>query len=176
MQKARQAALLQETNNAIISIRSMEMNYYVSFFNSFCVQSMVIGGFVYSVNRDWTLQYTESTWKSNVYILISFFLGVNSSFFPLRWLWKNCASSKRHIYGRRLLPATAYAYFVSFAWNSCLLVLAFVLVLTMFPLWTRTTPLLSPVGSSLRRLRIGARAVLDGLCLLASCKAVKPVQ
>ena len=49
MLKANNQALFQGTNNELVSIRQLEIQYYVSVYQSFATQAALIGGFSYGV-------------------------------------------------------------------------------------------------------------------------------
>jgi hypothetical protein len=48
MQKALQSALVQNTNQGLVQIRNVEINYYTSFYCAFGCQADIIIGFAYS--------------------------------------------------------------------------------------------------------------------------------
>jgi hypothetical protein len=48
MQRAQTSVLTQETNQALLTIRQSQLNYYTSFHITFGGQAALIGGFVYS--------------------------------------------------------------------------------------------------------------------------------
>lgn len=48
MFKAQQTALVQQTNQLLVSIRQSELNYYTSFYYTFGCQAAFIGGFAYT--------------------------------------------------------------------------------------------------------------------------------
>jgi hypothetical protein len=47
MLRANQRALIQNTNTALLAIRSAELNYYSSFYLTFGGQAAIVGGFAY---------------------------------------------------------------------------------------------------------------------------------
>lgn len=47
MQRANHNALIQATNQQLLSIRQAELTYYINFFSTFGAQSAVLGGFAY---------------------------------------------------------------------------------------------------------------------------------
>lgn len=49
MQLACSNALAQETNKLVAGLRNAEINYYISFYNSFGTQATFISGFAYLV-------------------------------------------------------------------------------------------------------------------------------
>ena len=71
MLQAQQRALLQETNQGLISIRNAELDYYTTFYATFGGQSALIGGFTYSAITQSNIFYGFINLEATNFALLS---------------------------------------------------------------------------------------------------------
>lgn len=67
MNRANQQALFQQTNQAVLDIRQLEVNYYTNLYGVFGTQATLLGGFVYST-------FTQNNNENHSYELLFLYL------------------------------------------------------------------------------------------------------